>query len=184
MACEQSVSNAPLFQALFAAPHQARGGRTEHVTNRIVHENIYSAELLLREPYALEHRLIDTHIDMVEMRVSACVSNERCCLFPRTGVNVGHHNLCVESRLRCSSTACSSTAQARARRSEACLRTSLGKNSGDCTANPEARARNDRHPGPQRRHYVTVLKEQTPASSHGGRSSCCSRVPPCEPSRR
>jgi hypothetical protein len=88
-----------LFQALFAAPHQARGGRTEHVTNRIVHENIYSAELLLREPYALPHRLIDTHIDMVEMRVSACVSNERCCLFPRTGVNVGHHNLCVESRV-------------------------------------------------------------------------------------
>jgi hypothetical protein len=99
MAWEQSVSNAPSFQALFAAPHQARGGRTEHVTNRIVHENVYSAELLLREPYALLHRLIDTHIDMMEMRVSACVSNERCCLFPRTGVNVGHHNLCVESRV-------------------------------------------------------------------------------------
>jgi hypothetical protein len=94
MAWEQSVSNAPSFQALFAAPHQARGGRTEHVTNRIVHENIYSAELLLREPYTIPHRLIDTHIDMVEMRVSACVSNESCGLFPRTGVNVGHHNLC------------------------------------------------------------------------------------------
>ena len=148
MACEQSVSNAPLFQALFAAPHQARGGRTEHVTNRIVHENVYSAELLLREPYALLHRLIDTHIDMVEMRVSACVSNERCCLFPRTGVNVGHHNLCVESRV----TTAVFFHGVFFPRSQACLRTSLGKNSGDCTADPEARARNDRDPGPQRRH--------------------------------
>jgi len=153
MACEQSVSNAPLFQALFAAPHHARGGRTEHVTNRIVHENVYSAELLLREPYALLHRLIDTHIDMVEMRVSACVSNERCCLFPRTGVNVGHHNLCVESRVTTAVFFHGVFFHAQAaRRSQACLRTSLGKNSGDCTADPEARARNDRHTGPQRRH--------------------------------